>query len=448
MSGLGRVVTAVVRRAVDGRLLLLRRSESVASFAGRWHFVSGSAEPSDGRALERRVCIELREEIGLGSERVRLHRFGRPLAVPPFLVHPMLVDVSGPFTPVLNWENTAFRWVSPAELAAELERDETRAVPYLTETLQRVLTAASAEADAFEGGSLQRIRDDRVHGATELAASARRALLEWRASREMVMYSGWRLATVRPDMAAIATGIGRVLPGPIDGLAERVSGEEARVQTALDSVCARMVQRIERYRPERGALVVMTCSYSSTVLRVLTAIGGGVAVIVAESRPLNEGVQLARDLLAAGIASVELSTDAQMAVDVQRSDVVLVGADSVGSAGVVNKVGTMLLALAAADCDVPMFAVTVSDKVGDALDRRMQQVGFDGEENSPDEVLSEKERRQSGLARLGVRNVYFEATRLDLFAAVVTEEGELDPVMARQYVRLQDAHLEHVLYTP
>lgn len=90
--------------------------------------------------------------------------------------------------------------------------------------------------------------------------------------------------------------------------------------------------------------------------------GPGISVIVCESRPLCEGVVMAQRLAAAGL-QVTLITDAQAGAFVEEADLVLLGADAVTPAGVVNKVGSKLLALAAKAAGVPVVAVTDSLKV-------------------------------------------------------------------------------------
>jgi translation initiation factor 2B subunit (eIF-2B alpha/beta/delta family) len=90
--------------------------------------------------------------------------------------------------------------------------------------------------------------------------------------------------------------------------------------------------------------------------------GPGLSVIVCESRPLCEGVAMAQRLAAAGL-HVTVITDAQAGVFVEEADLVLLGADAVTPAGVVNKVGSRLLALAAKAAGVPVVAVTDSLKV-------------------------------------------------------------------------------------
>jgi translation initiation factor 2B subunit (eIF-2B alpha/beta/delta family) len=71
---------------------------------------------------------------------------------------------------------------------------------------------------------------------------------------------------------------------------------------------------------------------------------------------------MAQRLAAAGL-HVTVITDAQAGAFVEEADLVLLGADAVTPAGVVNKVGSKLLALAAKAAGVPVVAVTDSLKV-------------------------------------------------------------------------------------
>eukprot|EP00775_Hariotina_reticulata_P014735 gene14735-14903_t len=71
---------------------------------------------------------------------------------------------------------------------------------------------------------------------------------------------------------------------------------------------------------------------------------------------------MAQRLAAAGL-DVTLITEAQAGVFIEDADLVLLGADAVTPAGVVNKVGSKLLALAAKAAGVPVVAVTDSLKI-------------------------------------------------------------------------------------
>lgn len=108
------VVTCFLVR--DGKVLVLRRSDKVGTYRGKWAAVSGYLEP--GEAPLERALIEISEETGIGRERVVLRGEGPSIAVAgtPFLVHPFLFELrSGEVT--TDWEHTDSKWVDPEKLA-------------------------------------------------------------------------------------------------------------------------------------------------------------------------------------------------------------------------------------------------------------------------------------------------------------------------------------------
>ena len=108
------VVTSIVRS--KGKILLLRRSNKVGSYRGRWAGVSGFIEPheKDQEAARR----ELIEEVSLDSPRfvrsIEPLRFRDKQTV--WCVHPFLVDVRDPKIRT-DWEHDCYEWVRPEEVA-------------------------------------------------------------------------------------------------------------------------------------------------------------------------------------------------------------------------------------------------------------------------------------------------------------------------------------------
>jgi len=111
------VVTAFLRH--DGRILLLRRSDQVGSYRGRWAAVSGYLEEPTALAQALR---EIEEETGIPPAALALAAEGPPIAVDDgalqrrWVVHPFLFDLASLPTVRLDWEHSACRWVRPAEL--------------------------------------------------------------------------------------------------------------------------------------------------------------------------------------------------------------------------------------------------------------------------------------------------------------------------------------------
>jgi predicted aconitase with swiveling domain/8-oxo-dGTP pyrophosphatase MutT (NUDIX family) len=123
------VVSVILRNR--GRILIVRRSDSVGTFRGDWSAISGYLE---GREPPRsRAVHEVREETGL-------RRIVFRAAAPPifaradatlFVVHPFLFEA--PSRKVrLDWENVEHRWIRPEEL------DGFETVPRLRHVVQAV----------------------------------------------------------------------------------------------------------------------------------------------------------------------------------------------------------------------------------------------------------------------------------------------------------------------
>lgn len=134
MISIRSVVTSFLEH--EGKILLLRRSDQVHTYQGRWAGVSGSIEA--GRTPEQQSRVEIFEETGLTDQDVRLAATGEPLLVDDpdgarrWLVHPFRFLVLQPERIRLDWEHVEMRWIDPADLGTFAT------VPSLVETWCRV----------------------------------------------------------------------------------------------------------------------------------------------------------------------------------------------------------------------------------------------------------------------------------------------------------------------
>lgn len=279
-----------------------------------------------------------------------------------------------------------------------------------------------ADVQAQIQAAVKEIREDRERGARQLALAALRAM---RAAAPSCRGSDLRdcarqLALARPMMAAIHNAIALAWSRYEDsGDAERAVDEAIElIETSPEAIAgaARSILPVD---------TVMTYSYSSGVVELLSRLKPRRA-IVSEARPLNEGLKTARQLRAAGI-SMTLITEAQMALFVQVTDAVVVGADTILENGdFINKIGTRLLALAAQDASVPFYAVGETLKVA----APSEPLRGAPEEGKAKEVCAER--------WLEVRNVYFEVTPARLVTAYITDAGILRPDQMRRFATEAD----------
>jgi len=129
-----RVVTCFLE--YDKKIPLLRRSERVGTYRGRWAGISGYIE--EGNTPYQQALEEIKEEMGLDREDVKLIKEGQPLEVVDeqmgrkWVVYPFRFQVMEPGKIEMDWEHTELRWIAPEDIG----KYET--VPKLLETWERV----------------------------------------------------------------------------------------------------------------------------------------------------------------------------------------------------------------------------------------------------------------------------------------------------------------------
>jgi len=118
----------------NGEILILRRSQQVGSYQGRWAGVSGYVEKtSDEQAL-----VEIEEETSLCRDDLKLVKRGKPLLIEDeklgvkWMVHPYLFHIKDRGKIKIDWEHKETRWIDPKDIG------NYQTVPMLKETLERV----------------------------------------------------------------------------------------------------------------------------------------------------------------------------------------------------------------------------------------------------------------------------------------------------------------------
>lgn len=254
------------------------------------------------------------------------------------------------------------------------------------------------------------VRRVAVHADAETPAELRSVLDE----------AASRILDAQPAMAPVVTLLVRVF-ADIEG-APDVDEARRRVARVAEGFREELARHTDRAGRHLSDLLdpgdrVLTLSDSSTVRCGLlrAAEEGALSVVCLESRPVDEGLRLARTLAEAGV-EVTLAVDAAMAAHLSGCRAVVLGADSVGDAGIVNKIGSVPLGRCARAAGVPVWVVTDRTK--------FLPPGFPqplDDDRPGDEVC-----RPPGAVR--VWNRYFELLPFDLVERVVTDEGPLDPL--------------------
>ncbi|MBI4450944.1 NUDIX domain-containing protein [Candidatus Woesearchaeota archaeon] len=103
-----------------GELLLLKRSDKVGAYQGKWNAVAGYLD--EPRPLRDKVLEELADELGVSESLV-----ARLEAAPSYelhdaaikktwIIHPVLVELREKPVVKLDWEHTECAWIAPISL--------------------------------------------------------------------------------------------------------------------------------------------------------------------------------------------------------------------------------------------------------------------------------------------------------------------------------------------
>ncbi|OBT58747.1 hypothetical protein VE04_00716, partial [Pseudogymnoascus sp. 24MN13] len=297
---------------------------------GKWAVCSGTIEATDASPLAA-AYREIAEETQLSPPSISLLRRGRPFTLrdetisTDWTIHPFAFLLASPDTPItIDFEHTEYTFVTPSQLS------EYDTVPALADTTLRVPPGADAD------GALCTLRSDHTSGATALATLAlltlRRALLpplstapttavQWRATRLLA----WTLAkSARPAMrprsrspSSRRWNVSRFLLAvwektmtskevatkAIEDVME--AREEAVLKLASNfTACVQHSAGYQAAFTEQRPVTLVILSASASVAacvaglaRAAAATKMGVRVLVLESRPGFEGVDIARAVL-------------------------------------------------------------------------------------------------------------------------------------------------------
>src|SRR3954447_9697336 len=281
-------------------------------------------------------------------------------------------------------------------------------------------------------------------GGMTLAAREADRLPTARARQDLLTAAGRRLVATRPTNNAIRDVVAELLtvasaavdagdpPGAAVERAARAVAERHRAgHRSLGEHAAALI-------PD-GATVLTHCwaeSYLTETVAAVLRSGRRIDAICTETRPYLQGARLTAESLAEMGVPTRLITDGMAAHLMSRGEVTrfVTAADRVTMDGhVVNKVGTLQIAIAAHAFDVPYVALV------QAPDR--QAPGADAvelEDRDGDEVLHTLGRRTASARVTGIYPA-FDVTPPRYVRTVVTDRGRFSPQDLYSYYEDQSA---------
>ena len=172
-----------------------------------------------------------------------------------------------------------------------------------------------------------------------------------------------------------------------------------------------------------GALACVDYGTALGVIRAANDQGKKIKIICDETRPLCQGARLSVFEMQQEKIPVKLAVDSAAGHLMQKGMVnkVIIGADRVAKGGVANKIGSLMVALAAKRFNIPFYvAAPIS-----TFDMENSIYDVEIEERDADEVIYFGNTR---VAPEGteVENPAFDIVPSDLITGIITEDGIVD----------------------
>lgn len=274
-------------------------------------------------------------------------------------------------------------------------------------------------------------RESAARDAASLMADLQAAAATLRSTRPTAVNLAWALERVLRVVGNAAIGKD---PQGLRTLAldeaQRIADEDVEINKRMAVHGAALIDDGDTiiHHCNTGALAVVDWGTALGVIRSAYEQGKRIHVLVDETRPRLQGSRLtAWELQQYGIPFEIISDDmAGYFLHSGQAQKVLFGADRIAANGdVANKIGTYMLALAAQDNGVPVYAVAPTSTIDLSLpDGSLIPI----EERDPVEVLGLQFHGEL-VAPSGARarNPAFDITPNRLITAIVTENGIVYP---------------------
>jgi eIF-2B alpha/beta/delta-like uncharacterized protein len=278
------------------------------------------------------------------------------------------------------------------------------------------------------------IEKDNSSGASEIVMKANKCLLsfseEFKSNSKQEFYKelmnvGKRLIKAQPEMAPLFNFINGLLldlEEQQNSLLE-VNEEKKLVKTysngflSQSKMAQNKIQKLVLDLIDNNS-TILTNSYSSTVVKSLIYAetkGKVMKVIACESRPIYEGRKTARILAEQGIDTI-LIADMSAFNFLEDVDLILTGCDCICQAGIINKIGTKGIAMAASHYNIPFYVICEKSKLLPSAYFKEPKI----EKKDPTEILEDP-------GKINIHNIYFDKTPYKYVLGIVTEDGMLAP---------------------
>ena len=271
------------------------------------------------------------------------------------------------------------------------------------------------------------IKTMKVRGAPAIGVAAAFAMALAELAGEDLEKSANEIKNARPTAINLSWAVERVLNSK-SAIEEALQMYDEDIQTniAIGKNGASVINDGDTVLTHcnAGALACVDYGTALGVIRAAHDEGKNIKVICDETRPLCQGARLSVFEMQNEKIPVKLAVDSAAGHLMQKGMVnkVVVGADRVAKGGVANKIGSLMVALAAKRFNVPFYVAAPES----TFDNENSIYDVEIEERDADEVI------YFGNARVApegteVENPAFDIIPSDLITGIITEKGIVKP---------------------
>lgn len=271
------------------------------------------------------------------------------------------------------------------------------------------------------------IKTMKVRGAPAIGVAAAFGMALAEQAGEDLEKAAKEIKAARPTAVNLFWAVDRVLnAGSVLDEALKMYEEDIETNKAIGKHGAKVIDDGDTILTHcnAGALACVDYGTALGVIRAAFEEGKKIKVICDETRPFCQGARLSVFEMQQEKITVKLIVDSAAGHMMQQGkvDKVIVGADRVAKGGIINKIGTLMVALAAKRFNIPFYVAAPKS----TFDHKNSIYDTEIEERDPKEVLYFEECR---VAPEGteVENPSFDIVPSDLITGIITEEGIFKP---------------------
>jgi methylthioribose-1-phosphate isomerase len=306
----------------------------------------------------------------------------------------------------LEWENNKLKLIDQRKLPDELEY-------VYCSNYQEVITA---------------IKNMTVRGAPAIGVSAAFGMALADISGVDLNKAASEIKAARPTAKNLFWAVDRVLKSenPLEE-ALKMYDEDMEINRKIGKYGAEVIDEGDTILTHcnAGALACVDYGTALGVIRAANEEGKNINVICDETRPRGQGARLSVWEMQQEKIPVKLICDVASGYLMSQGmvDKVVIGADRVAKGGIVNKIGSFMVALAAKRFNIPFYVAAPYSTFDMEIDINDTVI----EERDPDEVT------HYGGCRIcpkgtEVINPAFDIVPNDLITGIITEKGIIDPL--------------------